>query len=234
MSLDHYVTLGRSGLRVSPLCLGTMTFGEEWGWGSTVAESEAILARYMERGGNFIDTANAYTKGHSEVDHRRLLRPHAGAARSRGDCHQVPVEPVSGRPQRRRRRPQVAGGGVRAVAAPAQDRLHRSLLDALLGSAHADRRDDAGAGRPGARRQGALRRLLGHPGLEGGAGADPGAVPRLGAAHRAADRVLADRAHRRRRAGADGAGARARHHAVVAAPRRRALRASTRARTPGR
>ena len=67
MSLDHYVTLGRSGLRVSPLCLGTMTFGEEWGWGSTVAESEALLARYMERGGNFIDTANAYTKGHSEV-----------------------------------------------------------------------------------------------------------------------------------------------------------------------
>jgi aryl-alcohol dehydrogenase-like predicted oxidoreductase len=67
MSLDHYVTLGRSGLRVSPLCLGTMTFGEEWGWGSTVAESEALLARYMDRGGNFIDTANAYTKGHSEV-----------------------------------------------------------------------------------------------------------------------------------------------------------------------
>jgi len=67
MSLDHYRTLGRSGLRVSPLCLGTMTFGEDWGWGSTVEESEAILARYLERGGNFIDTANGYTKGHSEV-----------------------------------------------------------------------------------------------------------------------------------------------------------------------
>jgi len=67
MSLAHYRTLGRSGLRVSPLCLGTMTFGEDWGWGSSVAESEAILARYLERGGNFIDTANGYTKGHSEV-----------------------------------------------------------------------------------------------------------------------------------------------------------------------
>jgi aryl-alcohol dehydrogenase-like predicted oxidoreductase len=44
-----------------------MTFGEDWGWGSTVAESEAILARYLELGGNFIDTANGYTKGHSEV-----------------------------------------------------------------------------------------------------------------------------------------------------------------------
>jgi aryl-alcohol dehydrogenase-like predicted oxidoreductase len=67
MSLDHYVTLGTSGLRVSPLCLGAMTFGEEWGWGATVEESEAILARFLDRGGNFIDTANGYTLGHSEV-----------------------------------------------------------------------------------------------------------------------------------------------------------------------
>ncbi len=66
MSLDHYVTLGRSGLRVSPFCLGAMTFGEDWGWGSSVADAEAILARYIEEGGNFIDTANIYTKGHSE------------------------------------------------------------------------------------------------------------------------------------------------------------------------
>jgi aryl-alcohol dehydrogenase-like predicted oxidoreductase len=66
MSLDSYVTLGRSGLRVSPFCLGTMTFGEDWGWGSSVADSEAILTEYLERGGNFIDTANIYTNGHSE------------------------------------------------------------------------------------------------------------------------------------------------------------------------
>ena len=66
MPLDHYVTLGQSGLRVSPMCLGAMTFGEEWGFGSSVTESESILARYLERGGNFIDTANGYTGGHSE------------------------------------------------------------------------------------------------------------------------------------------------------------------------
>ena len=66
MPLDHYVTLGHSGLRVSPFCLGTMTFGEDWGWGSSVQDSAAILDRFLERGGNFIDTANAYTKGHSE------------------------------------------------------------------------------------------------------------------------------------------------------------------------
>ena len=67
MPLTNYLTLGRSGLRVSPFCLGTMTFGEDWGWGSPVADSEAILGRYLELGGNFLDTANGYTKGHSEV-----------------------------------------------------------------------------------------------------------------------------------------------------------------------
>jgi aryl-alcohol dehydrogenase-like predicted oxidoreductase len=66
MPLNSYVTLGRSGLRVSPFCLGTMTFGEDWGWGASPCESEAILTEYLERGGNFIDTANIYTRGHSE------------------------------------------------------------------------------------------------------------------------------------------------------------------------
>ncbi|GAA0411801.1 aldo/keto reductase [Microbispora corallina] len=66
MSLDSYVTLGRSGLRVSPFTLGTMTFGPDWGWGSSVEESTKILATYVDRGGNSIDTANIYTNGHSE------------------------------------------------------------------------------------------------------------------------------------------------------------------------
>ena len=48
MSLDHYITLGRSGLRVSPLCLGAMTFGEEWGWGSSKDESRQILNTFLE------------------------------------------------------------------------------------------------------------------------------------------------------------------------------------------
>ncbi|MGC5004914.1 aldo/keto reductase [Streptomyces sp. NBC_00353] len=66
MSLDSYVTLGRSGLRVSPFTLGTMTFGEDHGWGSSPEESANILAAYLDRGGNSIDTANIYTNGHSE------------------------------------------------------------------------------------------------------------------------------------------------------------------------
>jgi len=66
MSLDQYVTLGRSGLRVSPLCLGAMTFGEEFGIGCDPATAERILDAYAERGGNFVDTANIYNGGRSE------------------------------------------------------------------------------------------------------------------------------------------------------------------------
>lgn len=66
MSLDDYVTLGRSGLRISPFTLGTMTFGEDWGWGASPDESKKILGAYVDRGGNSIDTANLYTNGHAE------------------------------------------------------------------------------------------------------------------------------------------------------------------------
>ena len=61
-----YKLLGKSGLRVSELCLGTMTFGEEWGWGASQDESRKIFDTFVEAGGNFIDTANKYTNGTSE------------------------------------------------------------------------------------------------------------------------------------------------------------------------
>jgi aryl-alcohol dehydrogenase-like predicted oxidoreductase len=66
MSLKQYVTLGLSGLRVSPLALGTMTFGTEWGWGSEPAVARQVFDRYIEQGGNFVDTADGYTMGKSE------------------------------------------------------------------------------------------------------------------------------------------------------------------------
>ena len=62
----NYQLLGRSGLRVSDLCLGTMTFGEEWGWGTAKDEARQIYDAYRAAGGNFIDTANIYTNGSSE------------------------------------------------------------------------------------------------------------------------------------------------------------------------
>lgn len=62
----RYKLLGGSGLRVSELCLGTMTFGEEWGWGASRDESRRIFDAFAEAGGNFVDTANKYTDGTSE------------------------------------------------------------------------------------------------------------------------------------------------------------------------
>ena len=66
MDLTYYRTLGKSGLKVSPITLGAMTFGEDWGWGADPAASKAIIAKYLSLGGNIIDTANTYTFGHSE------------------------------------------------------------------------------------------------------------------------------------------------------------------------
>lgn len=63
----RYKLLGNSGLRVSELCLGTMTFGEDWGWGSDKEESRAVFQAFAEAGGNFLDTANIYTNGTSET-----------------------------------------------------------------------------------------------------------------------------------------------------------------------
>ena len=62
----QYKLLGTTGLRVSELCLGAMTFGEDWGWGANAETSRAIFDAFVEAGGNFIDTANIYTNGTSE------------------------------------------------------------------------------------------------------------------------------------------------------------------------
>jgi aryl-alcohol dehydrogenase-like predicted oxidoreductase len=66
MRLNEYVTLGRTGLRVSPLCLGAMGFGTAWGWGADEKPSFEMLDLYVKDGGNFIDTANGYQNGQSE------------------------------------------------------------------------------------------------------------------------------------------------------------------------
>lgn len=67
MLLDDFLTLGRSGLRVSPLALGTMTFGTQYGWGTDEAGARALFDRYLDAGGNFFDTADGYTSGVSET-----------------------------------------------------------------------------------------------------------------------------------------------------------------------
>jgi aryl-alcohol dehydrogenase-like predicted oxidoreductase len=124
MELDSYLTLGRSGLRVSPLCLGAMTFGEEGGWGSSVEESETILETYLDRGGNFVDTANFYTNGHSEkiVGDFFARRPGARdrvvlASKFFGNMH--PGDPNGG------------GAGRKAIMAQLEQSLRRMRTDYL-------------------------------------------------------------------------------------------------------
>ncbi|WP_309572497.1 aldo/keto reductase [Deinococcus sp.] len=97
MNLRSYRTLGRSGLIVSPLALGTMTFGNT-AWGSPDDESAQILDAYLDAGGNFIDTADVYSGGRSEellgrliaersVRDRVVLATKFGFNASRGDPH---------------------------------------------------------------------------------------------------------------------------------------------------
>jgi aryl-alcohol dehydrogenase-like predicted oxidoreductase len=71
----RYKLLGRTGLRVSEACLGTMTFGEGWGWGASRAECARMVDAFAEAGGNFIDTANHYTGGQSERIVGELIAP---------------------------------------------------------------------------------------------------------------------------------------------------------------
>src|SRR5713226_516627 len=66
-ALNSYFTLGRTGLRVSRLALGTMTFGTEWGWGTDKETARELVNTYVDAGGNFFDTADLYTNGTSET-----------------------------------------------------------------------------------------------------------------------------------------------------------------------
>jgi aryl-alcohol dehydrogenase-like predicted oxidoreductase len=122
MSLALYLTLGRSGLRVSPLSLGAMTFGEDLGWGASVEESQRMMDRYIGAGGNFIDTANFYTKSHSE----KIIGDHIGRHPTRRDRLVIatkfsgnlyPGDPNGG------------GSGRKSVVAAAENSLRRLQTD---------------------------------------------------------------------------------------------------------
>jgi aryl-alcohol dehydrogenase-like predicted oxidoreductase len=122
MPLENYVSLGRSGMRVSPLCLGAMTFGEDWGWGSTVKESKQILDRYIELGGNFIDTANGYTKGHSEA----IIGDHIGRHSSRRDRLVIATKFLT---NMYRGDPNGGGAGRKSLVSACENSLRRLQTD---------------------------------------------------------------------------------------------------------
>ena len=73
--------LGNSGLRVSEVCLGTMTFGEDWGWGAPKEEAQKVYETYREAGGYFIDTANVCTNGASGKFLSEFLKGHRSRLR---------------------------------------------------------------------------------------------------------------------------------------------------------
>ncbi len=129
----RYRLLGKSGLRVSELCLGTMTFGEDWGWGSPPEESRKVYDAFLEAGGNFIDTANVYTNGTSE----RLLGEFMQDHRERIVLATKYTNAAPGKD------PNAAGNHRKSMVQSLEaslkrltDRLYRPLLAAHLGSDH--------------------------------------------------------------------------------------------------
>ena len=176
MPLTHYVTLGRRVCASARFCLGAMTFGEDWGWGSSVAESEAIIDRFLEPRRQLHRHRQRLHEGPLREDHRRLHRPRRRHARDRvviatkffGNLY--PGDPNGG------------GAGRKAIIAACEQSLRRLQTDYIdlywmhcWDALHADRRDDARARRSRRAGQGPLHRLLRHARVEGGPGADAGA-----------------------------------------------------------
>jgi Aldo/keto reductase family len=196
MPLDHYVTLGQSGLRVSPLCLGAMTFGEDLGWGSSVEESQQIIDRFVDLGGNFIDTANFYTKSHSE----KIIGDHIGRHPARRDRLVIatkfsgnlyPGDPNGG------------GSGRKSLINACENSLRRLQTDYIdlywlhIWDSNTPIEET----------------------MEDRRGQPHRPFPRMVVLHRAADRVLAAATDRRTGTGSHGRRIRPRDHAMVTARR---------------
>lgn len=212
MGLDSYITLGRSGLRVSPLALGTMTFGVDWGWGAGVDACEALIVRYVELGGNFVDTANFYTYGHAE----KILGDHL---HSRPGLRERLVIATKFYNNMHTGDPNGGGAGRKAILAQIEQSLRRlrtDYVDVYWLHMH-DRHtpieetlrtldDLVTSGKV---------RYLGFsdtPAWKGDGRTDHRPLPRLDAAHCNAIRVLVERAHRRGGSRPDVSGPRPRGH----------------------
>jgi aryl-alcohol dehydrogenase-like predicted oxidoreductase len=128
-----YRLLGNSGLRVSELALGTMTFGEDWGWGAPKEEAQKVYNAFRDAGGNFIDTANVYTNGASETFVGEFKKAIAKA----WSWQPIYKRPPGKRPQCRGQSRKSMVQAVEASLKRLAYRLHRSLLGSHLGRDHA-------------------------------------------------------------------------------------------------
>jgi len=119
MSLDRYRPLGRSGLIVSPLALGTMTFGvSRWGMGRP--DAEAVFDAYVEAGGNLIDTADVYASGGGETMLGEIIA-------ERGNRDDLVLATKSGFAAGRG--PSVGGNGAKHIHAALEGSLRRLKTD---------------------------------------------------------------------------------------------------------
>lgn len=124
--LDHYRLLGRTGLRVSPLCLGTMTFGTAWGWGADLDGSREVFKTYAQAGGNFIDTADLYTEGESEEYLGELLHDSAFGGRDR---FVLATKYTNNSPDRAKGDPNASGNHRKRMMLAVEDSLRRLKTD---------------------------------------------------------------------------------------------------------
>ncbi|RCX06921.1 aldo/keto reductase [Marinomonas foliarum] len=131
MKLTSYRPLGHSGLIVSPLALGTMTFGGS-NWGSTEHDAQTIFDAYREKGGNFIDTADIYGQGASE----ELLGKFIAESGSRDDIvlatkfgFNFSASPLAENKSARIANPNAGGSGAKNIHRALENSLKRLRTD---------------------------------------------------------------------------------------------------------
>lgn len=217
-----YSPLGRSGLLVSPLCLGTMTFGTEWGWGAPKDTAFALLAKFLDAGGNFVDTADGYTNGTSqELIGEFLAQP--------GRRERVVLATSSASTSRPATRTRAATAASTSCARSrarcgASGRTTSTSTGCTPGTGARPSRNRVDARCARTRRQDPTLRALELPGLVRGARGHDRRAARARAPVRAPARVLAGRAQHRARARAGGARARTRFDGLEPARERNAHR----------
>src|SRR6266511_1491064 len=191
-----YRLLGNSGLRVSEMALGTMTFGEDWGWGVAKDEARKVYDVFREAGGNFIDTANVYTNGTSESFLGEFMQGHRQSlVLATKYTNAAPGTDPNASGNHRKSMRQAVDASLKRLGTDYIDLYWVHIWDQITPVEEIMRElDDV------------VRE-----------GEHAGAVAWLGALHRVADRVQLDRAHRRARTDPDGQSAEPGIDGVVAA-----------------
>ena len=206
----NYQLLGRSGLRVSDLCLGTMTFGEDWGWGAAKDEARKIYDAYRAAGGNFLDTANIYTNGSSEklvgefiAGHREEVVVATKYTNAAAGFSGKPGTDANAGGNQRKNMVQAVEASLKRLGTDYIDLYWLHIWDTMTPVEEVMRAFDDLV-RAGVDVNVHLRRHPRRPGLGRSQIQYPGRTPRLDPLRGVANRIQPARTHRRTRTGADG------------------------------